>query len=207
MCLQFMKKHLQQFPEQAASIQLACQRGQFDASRKKSDSEWIADVKRIDRLSDDMMMDVLKKAYPKLSADMWLAIQRAEYNGKKDADIIKQLFMSTFCLSEGEALPTRSKSLLRELLLAKREAFKNKAPPHLSKQFHLDFTTDGVYKLVGDKMVDKEKVFTHILHKPSQTKVPGVTLRLHLLLVVVVVVCVREREVGWVGTWLPHTFF
>ena len=108
------------------------------------------------KVSDPIKQMIVTLACPLLSSLIWEKMKRAEYEGKRDPKIASKVFSLIFNESEGTILPTRLTSLLKELLMAKRERFPHPIHLRLNSDFTVDFSRCALYSLVGSADVEDE---------------------------------------------------
>lgn len=143
---------------------VAVQSGEF-AAKSSNRAEVFPDYRKWQKISAEDKISYLVDWLPSTSARMWAKA------AKVCPDIAHQCFYCMASESAETLMTTRSKSVFARLLKHKRQAMKQKPVIAFGEDFSVDWARCGLYELCD--LVDKngERVWTHVLHKPSATKV------------------------------------
>ena len=164
--MQFLKNHFRQFPEEAAPVMLAVQAGAFSINNHvKGASDFFPDYKKLDKVPDEFKMEVLMMWPPALNKNIISKVAKAEYNGKRDERILAKIWLFMTGSSEQDPLPTRSKTLLKDILTYKRKMYDNEPKLQLTHSHLVKFEAHGVFKPVDECQEDEGIiVYRSILH-------------------------------------------
>ena len=122
--LGFLRNHFKNHPEEAAPLMLAVQAGVYQVDQKAEVK--IVTAKTVDRLPLDFMTAAISVWMPNITPKLWFEIQNAVYDGVKDDGIVKKIFTALTCASASDAVPTQKRSLLEEILTAKRASYASR---------------------------------------------------------------------------------
>lgn len=150
---------------------LAVQAGNFKAVGRVT-SAFLNDIKRMDKLSTDFLLDTIPQVLPHVTSDILVKIQRAKYNGNKDEKVLNKIWLLISVSTEDEALVTRDKALLVRLVKHKRTLFQKPPLLILQDDFTINFPKHGIYTLIDEYEHEVGLlIYRKIVHNPTGIQV------------------------------------